>query len=320
MYTRNIPIINVATLHEPETLRALDMACRDWGFFQIVEHGVHESVAAELLTQTKAFFTLPESDKRAISRTHDNPWGFYDAELTKNTRDWKEIFDYGPAAQGEREMEPQWPARLPDFRDAVLAYYAACETVSYRLLAAISSNLGMAAEHLNRHYLNGHSSFVRLNYYPQCPTPAHPEDAQAPAEGFLGVNHHTDAGALTVLLQDNQPGLEVFREGQWHLVRPLPGALVINIGDIVQVWSNDRYRAPLHRVRANATAERFSVPFFFNPAYETNYEPLPATVDPRHPARYQRINWGEFRAARADGDYSDVGREVQISQFRIQAN
>jgi isopenicillin N synthase-like dioxygenase len=118
------------------------------------------------------------------------------------------------------------------------------------------------------------------------------------------------------LLQDQQPGLEVYRQGRWFLVEPIADALVINIGDIVQVWSNDRYRAPLHRVVANANAERFSTAFFFCPSYETNYAPLAATVDANHPARYKTINWGHFYSMRTRGDYADYGEEIQISHFR----
>ena len=133
--------------------------------------------------------------------------------------------------------------------------------------------------------------------------------------GHLGVNPHTDAGALTLLLQDDQPGLEVLRDGVWHVVEPRRDALVVNIGDIVQVWSNDRYTAALHRGRVSADAERFSAPFFFNPAYRTWYAPLVSTVDADHPARYRPIHWGEFRARRAAGDYADHGEYHSINQY-----
>ena len=85
----------------------------------------------------------------------------------------------------------------------------------------------------------------------------------------------------------------------------------------MQVWSNDRYRAALHRVLANSDAERFSVPFFFSPAYSTDYAPLTTTFDRETPARYRKINWGEFYRKRADGDYADRGEEVQISHYGI---
>ncbi|MCH8960294.1 MAG: pantetheine-phosphate adenylyltransferase [Bacteroidetes bacterium] len=163
----------------------------------------------------------------------------------------------------------------------------------------------MPADYLNRDFKPSHTSFLRMNYYPVCPTPEFPAGLDKPSSGHLGINHHTDAGAVTVLLQDDQAGLEVYRGKQWHLVETRSDALVINIGDIVQVWSNDLYHAPLHRVRANAKAERFSVPFFFNPAYQSDYAPLPTMVDSKQPARYRAINWGKFRALRAGGDYAD---------------
>ncbi len=310
-----VPVISIAELNTPATLAALDAACRDWGFFQVVDHGVPVSVTAAVLRVMRDFFSRPGEEKQRIVRTAANPWGFYDRELTKNTRDWKEIYDYGPA--DERGAHPQWPSRVPGFRRAVLDYYGACRSLSLRLLGALSMNLGMPADHLSRAFDTGHSSFLRLNYYPVCPQPERPEGLTAARRGRLGINHHTDAGALTVLLQDDQPGLEVYRHGRWHLVEPTPQALVINIGDIVQVWSNDRYPASLHRVLANPEHARYSAPFFLNPAYSTDYAPLPSVVDAEHPARYRPINWGEFRSGRAAGDYADLGAEIQIRDFAV---
>jgi len=308
-----VPVIDVTDLQAPGTLQAIDGACRDWGFFQVVGHGVTPEVLRELEAAMREFFGQPAASKQVISRTADNPWGFYDRELTKNTRDWKEIFDVGPA---EGAMVPQWPAAMPAFRRAVEAYYAAAEALSFRFLAALAVNLGMPEDNLAEGFRPSHSSFLRLNYYPRCPQPARPQALETPRAGHLGINHHTDAGALTVLLQDAQPGLEVYRHGAWHVIEPVPGALVINIGDIVQVWSNDRYPASLHRVLASADAERFSAPFFFNPAYAYHYAPVPSVVSTLCPARYRPIEWGEFRARRAAGDYSDMGDEVQISHYR----
>jgi isopenicillin N synthase-like dioxygenase len=208
---------------------------------------------------------------------------------------------------------------MPEFRSAVLDYYAECEALAFRLLIAVANNLGVASQCLLAGFLPEHSSFLRLNYYPTCPTPERPQGIATPSAGHLGLNHHTDAGALTLLLQDDQPGLEVYRDGEWHLVEPRPGALVVNIGDIVQVWSNDRYTAALHRVIANADAERFSIPYFMSPAYSARYAPLPTTFDGSDlsdPPRYRPINWGEFYRKRVAGDYANVGEEVQISHYR----
>jgi isopenicillin N synthase-like dioxygenase len=270
-----------------------------------VGHGIDLRLIAALRRQMRAFFAQPIEAKRAISRSAANPWGFYDRELTRHTRDWKQIYDFGPA-DGE-VIAPQWPSALPAFQPIIREFYEVCDVLALRLLRVISRNLGMPADHLDANFHPEHTSFLRLNYYPRCPTP----------EGYLGVNPHTDSGAVTLLLQDEQPGLELFNRGTWHLVEPRPDAVVVNIGDIVQVWSNERYLAPLHRGLASAAAERYSVPFFLNPAYSAVYAPLPSTIDARNPPRYRPINWREFRAKRAAGDYADYGEYAQLSQYAL---
>jgi len=133
-----------------------------------------------------------------------------------------------------------------------------------------------------------------------------------------GAAAHTDYGMLTILSQDPIGGLELrTRSGEWVAAPYIEDTLVINLGDIVQVWSNDRYRAALHRVVvADPTHERYSIPFFFNPSYDTTYEPLPPTVTRERPAAYRRIQWREFRSLRAAGDYADLGVEVQVDHYR----
>jgi isopenicillin N synthase-like dioxygenase len=307
---RTVPVVDIGDLASPCARRAIDRACRDWGFFQITGHGISTGVIDDLFAASKAFFSQPTEVKRKILRDAGNPWGFYDRELTKNTPDWKQVFDYGPA-DGE-QLVPRWPAELPNFRAAVLAYYTACESLAFRLLSVFSANLGMPDNSLDAYFSTAHTSFVRLNYYPTCPR-SHNRRSPKP----MGISHHTDAGALTILLQDSQPGLEVYRDGQWFLVEPRANALVVNIGDVAQVWSNDRYRAALHRVVTSTTMDRYSAPFFFNPGYATDYAPLATTVDADNPAKYRPINWREFREQRAAGDYADYGNEVQISDYRM---
>lgn len=309
----DIPVIDIARLEERATLKSIDRACREWGFFQVCRHGIDEAVVDAIFAASREFFAQPTEDKRRILRDADNPWGFYDRELTKNRRDWKEVYDYGPA-DGDR-IKPRWPGGLfrLRFEPAVRACYASCRTLAMRLLSAIAANLGVAPDLLAQGFDGLHTSFLRLNYYPKCPQP----DSGAATARPLGVGQHTDAGALTLLLQDEQPGLEVCRDGRWYRVEPRRDALVVNIGDMIQVWSNDRYRAALHRVMTNSGADRYSVPFFLSPSYDTNYEPLPVSVSAHSPARYRRINWREFRSLRAAGDYADVGEEIQISHYRL---
>lgn len=308
MPLQSLPIIDFSQRGQPSWLDTLDFACETWGCFQLTNHGLSETLCRECLFAMQSFFALSHQDKLSLQRSEDNPWGFYDQELTKNVRDWKQIFDVGPAsADGPfAGASTPWPLQLASFKKTVEAFYAAGESLALELLADIGECLGVARGTLERGFSDGHSSFLRLNYYPPCPEPGQ----------HLGISHHTDAGALTVLLPDAQPGLEFLGDEGWHTVRAQPGALIINIGDIVQVWSNDRYRAPLHRVRASADQPRYSAPFFLNPTYETDYAPLESALRGGSP-HYRSINWGEFRAGRAAGDYSDMGAEIQINDFRI---
>ena len=309
--TQSVPIVHIQDLHSPASLAAIDRACREWGFFQVTGHGIPARQITEIFTVSRAFFAQSVEQKRSLLRDAENPWGYYDRELTKNRRDWKEIYDYGPAYGGR--IAPRWPhgplgAR---FQAAVLAYYQGCHALALRLLGAIAANLGADADELLGGFRADHTSFLRLNFYPSANAPADQVDS-----GLLGVGEHTDSGALTLLLQDRQPGLEVQRGSRWYPVHPIPGALVINIGDIVQVWSNDRYQAAVHRVTTHPARDRYSVPFFLNPAYDVNYAPLPGTGPAQQPARYRQINWREFRRLRAAGDYANLGDEIQISHYR----
>jgi len=294
------PVIDFAESGREHVHRAIDAACREWGVFQLVGHGIDLRLFAALRRQMRALFGAPLEQRVAISRTAETPWGFYDRELTRHTRDWKQVYDFGPADGAD--MVPQWPAGLPAFDPIVRAFYEACDTLALRLLRVITRNLGMPSESLDRHFRPAHTSFLRLNYYPRCPSP----------QWHHGVHAHTDSGALTLLLQD-RPGLEVVHGGGWVIVPPRADALVVNIGDVMQVWSNDRYRAPIHRVRGMTRQDRYSVAFFYNPDYAAVIAPETSDAPPR----YRAFTWGEFRAGRAEGDFGDYGQEVQIADYRI---
>ena len=317
--TQAVPIIDLGAA-EPDAARRIARACEDWGFFQIVGHGLDAALTAGAINQARAFFARPKPEKRRLSRTARNPWGYYDRELTKNLRDKKEIFDIGPDVDVASGVDGLWSARTPwphdgdAFRATMRAYVDACEGLSHWLLALVCLGLGVERSALDAAFAPASTSFLRLNHYPVRDPLEDVADQAAPGAD-LGIHHHTDAGALTVLLQDEIDGLQVWRDEDWRAVAPTPGALVVNIGDMIQVWSNDLYCAPVHRVLAMDSVERLSLPLFFNPAYEAVVAPMePCTVAGR-PARYHPIRWGEFRRRRADGDFADYGAEVQISDY-----
>ncbi|MEM9209417.1 MAG: 2OG-Fe(II) oxygenase family protein, partial [Pseudomonadota bacterium] len=301
------------------SVRAIADACSDWGFFQVVNHGIEPAVIEAMWSETRAFFAWPQDTKEALLRTRENPWGYYNNELTKNQRDKKEVFDFTSDGRDPvYDAENRWPDGHAAFSAAMRRYRDACAELSLTLLEAMCSGLGLAPTFLNDHFTPTHTGFIRLNYYPVADPMAGRDDIEHLQTADLGVHHHTDAGALTVLKQDDVGGLQVFNGDRWYDVSPEPGAFVINTGDMMQVWSNDRYRAAIHRVLAMDEADRYSIPFFYNPDAGTEVRPLPSVVTDDAPARYRPVNWSDFRYKRTDGDYADYGTEVQISQYRYE--
>ncbi|KAF6177047.1 hypothetical protein GIB67_015922 [Kingdonia uniflora] len=168
-------------------------------------------------------------------------------------------------------------------------------------------SLGLPGKRFNGFFAN-HTSFIRLNHYPPCPTP----------DLTLGVGRHKDPGALTVLAQDNVGGLDVKRkDGEWVRVNPIPSSYIINLGDCCQVWSNDKYVSAEHRVTVNSKRKRFSIPFFFNSSNNVMVKPIKELVNERNPSKYTEFNWGKFFKTKNVGNYNKREAEnLQIHHFQ----
>ena len=299
-------------------------ACSDWGFFQVVNHGVDPALRARAEAQQRVFFGLPRAIKEPIRRTAGNSRGWYDDELTKQRRDWKEGLGFGntPAGGGHAwtlaDTDPananldglnRFPPAeaAPLVRATILEYYDALAGVAEQLARLFSLGLGMPADYfepvLNR---GAHTSYLRINYYA-------PYTGPAPTQ--LAISPHKDAGFLTVLAQDvGCHSLQVrdrAKPGDWVTVVPEDDAFTINTGDMAQIYSNNRYHAPEHRVLTHPDTPRYSAPFFYNPAYAAAVKPLPSLGAPQ----YDELYWGYFRAQRFAGDFADYGAEIQISDF-----
>ena len=319
----SVPVIDISELlidsssaAAASAVEQIAQACQSWGFFQIVNHGISAEQIKKVWQQTHALFALPVEEKLAIVRNRENPWGFYNNELTKNQRDKKEVFDF--TREGVDPIYGQtnrWPQNHPVFKSTMMDYQDSCTRLSLKLLEGFCQGLDLPADFMRQDFADNHTGFVRLNYYPiEDPLAELSIDHQP--EANLGIHHHTDAGALTVLLQDEVGGLQVYRGGYWYNIPTIEGAIVINTGDMMQVWSNDIYNAPIHRVLAMKSRERYSIPFFFNPAANCKVAPLPSVINDQNPAHYHDIEWGSYRGRRSDGDFADYGTEVQIAQYR----
>ncbi|POM66273.1 2OG-Fe(II) oxygenase superfamily protein [Phytophthora palmivora] len=293
-------------------------AASEWGFFYIANHGLPQNEIDKFQQVMRSFFRLPVEIKRSIPRTANNARGFVEGEITKNKTDWKECFDFsvpnedGPVSDNHERMgddHNQWLNEdiLPGFRDEMRSYYTKMEFISRRLLKVFAVALGEEPAFFDKFFQEDSTSLMRLNNYPVAPEP----------EKTMGVYHHTDPGALTVLLQDDEVAtLQVFhrKSETWVDVPPRKGTYTINIGDLVQVWSNDKFMAPIHRVLASNKA-RFSAPFFYLPGYNMQVKPI--VVNEGEVANYRPFSWREFFLKRVQGNYIDSGKENQIGDFKI---
>ncbi|KAL5858065.1 hypothetical protein ACOSQ3_005523 [Xanthoceras sorbifolium] len=333
-YAQGIPLIDLSLLTSPHPdgddqkttsidglVSEIGNACKNWGFFQVVNHGVALEKRQRVEDSARRFFGLPLEEKRKIRRTEKQVLGYFDTEHTKNVRDWKEVFDFvakdpniipaspDPDDKELIELHNVWPQYPPELKDACEEYVKEMEKLAYKLLELIALSLGLPANRFHN-FFREQTTFVRLNHYPPCPAP----------DLALGVGRHKDGGALTILFQDDVGGLQVKRksDGEWVTVKPTPDAYIINVGDIIQVWSNEAYESVEHRVMVNSEKERYSIPYFFNPAHYTMVEPLEELTNEKSPPKYKAYNWGKFLSNRKLSNFKKLNVEnIQISHFRI---
>jgi isopenicillin N synthase-like dioxygenase len=314
-----VPLIDAADLktklYSSSVSSLISNASEEWGFFQLINHGICDSLIAEVWKCSKWFFAQDRAEKETLLRTLENPWGYYNNELTKNQRDKKEVFDFTRAGTDPiYNAENRWPLAHKYFQTTLLQYFEACSNLSFTLMNLLWKGMEVPTDFMKEDLSNHHTSFVRLNYYPVAdPMENSDQDYQKVAD--MGVHHHTDAGILTILAQDSVGGLQVYKDGYWHNVPSTEGALVINTGDMAKVISNGRYQAAMHRVIAMKKKDRYSIPFFFNPSQESVISPFSTEGDSTFSPRYRPISWKEFRGKRTEGDYADYGKEVQIEDY-----
>lgn len=314
-----LPVIDLSAADRGPAARAdlharLHGAAHDVGFFQLVGHGVTEAETDALMTAMRAFFALPEAERHAIDNVNSPHFRGYTRigdERTGGSRDWRDQLDIGaerPAhvpAPGEPpywwlEGPNQWPAALPELRTAALGWIERLSAVAHRLLHELLAAIGAPPDFYDDIFGDRAHLHLKLVRYP----------GSAGDGADQGVGAHKDYGFLTLLHQDGIGGLQVQREdGRFHDVPPLPGAFVVNLGELLEVATNGYLVATNHRVVSPPGAtERFSVPFFFNPRLDARVAPLPfpyataapgVTTDPANPlfAEYGRNELkGKLRA------------------------
>jgi isopenicillin N synthase-like dioxygenase len=313
-----VPVIDVAPLvagggeGRRAVARAIGRACEEIGFFTIVGHGVDAELVRRMDAVSRAFFDLPTAEKQRVRRPRPEQSRGYIGLGEENlaygvgraTTDLKEFFAIGPVDVPDEpyytvpaaypSFAPNvWPERPAALRATYVEYYRAMERLAADLMRAFALALDLA-EDFFRTTTDRHISGIRVINYPDQP--------EAPAAGQLRAGPHSDYGALTILKAENVAGgLQVLnRAGQWVGVEPVADSFVINLGDLMMHWTNDRWISTLHRV-ANPPRDvalgsrRQSIVFFYQPNYDALIECLPGCTGPGRPARYPPVTSGEHR-------------------------
>ncbi len=307
-----VPIIDLSPFDRDAEGRALVAAqiadaCERVGFFTIVGHGVPTEVVAAMWDEARAFFDLPDDDKRAVAMPYPGyPYGW--SPMANETLslslgdaappDLKESYAIGPLDAALRTDDPDeawvfsenlWPPALPTLRPAWERYYRELGDLAARVLRICAVALSLPDDHFEP-LIDRHTSAMRAINYPA---------VHASLAGQLRAGAHTDYGTLTILLQEDKPGgLEVrTADDSWAAVPAIPDAFVVNLGDAMERWTNDRWRSTLHRVvlppeGSGDAARRQSVAYFHNANWDAVIECIPSCLAPGKSPRYAPIAAG----------------------------
>ena len=295
-----VPIIDFAGMRhgDAEAKRrvaaAFKHACTQVGFFYLASHGVPETAVADVFALAQRFFALPlDAKMRWHLSGSAHACGF--VALHGERGDLHEAIDFaaedrqidGRFFHGDfRQASNLWPDDVPEFRDIVTRYSDALRRLTTQLFGAFALALDLPEDYFAP-MTDRPISLLRLLHYPS--------QANPKADGFIGVQPHTDHECFTILCQDDVGGLQVRnRAGNWVAVPRVAGTFVVNIGDQLARWSNDRFASSLHRVINVSGRERYSVPFFVGANEDAVIAALPSCVDAANPARYEPIVAGDY--------------------------
>lgn len=281
-------------------LQKLHFACKEWGFFQLINHGVSISLLERVKLGIKDFFDLPMEEKNKFGQEPGDVEGYGQAFVTSEEQklDWADMFYMVMRPKNLRK--PQYFPKLPTpIREALDEYSAELEALGHKILAQMAKALGMKFEDISVLFEQGFQS-MRLNYYPPCPQP----------ELVIGLCSHSDPVGITILLQISEiEGLQIKKDGAWVPVVPLPNAFIVNVGDILEIMSNEMYKSIEHRATVSLDKERLSIATFIFPKLEMDFGPAPSLISPEYPAKFRSISMIEY----LKGLYS---RELEGKSYR----
>ncbi|XP_062002803.1 oxoglutarate-dependent flavonoid 7-O-demethylase 1-like [Rosa rugosa] len=280
-----IPIIDFPLLSKgnKEELDKLDMACQEWGFFQVVNHGVEKEVLQGMKDVAAKFFELPLEEKNKVAMPSDDIQGYGHAYVVSEDQilDWSDALILIVYPTHYRKLQ-FWPAVPEKFKEVLDTYSSEVKRVGEELLMSLSILMGMEKDSLiglHNQFLQG----VRVNYYPPCSMP----------HKVLGLSPHSDTSTITILMQeDDVTGLQIQKGGEWVSVEPIPNALVVNVGDVLEIWTNGKYKSIEHRAVTTKNKARLSYATFLSPHDDVEVEPIYDIVESH--MMYKKVRYGDY--------------------------
>lgn len=281
----HIPVVDLADLEGPRrsaVVEDIGHACREWGFFQVVNHGIASDLSEAVLNVAREFFALPVEEKWSKYSNSDSKISSYIGYGTSfnpeidDVLSWRECLRHH--SNPVEKFVGVWPDKPANYRDVIATYCAEVRQLALQLFSAISESLGVNPNFIAEAFDDPNSTqILLLNHYPRCSNP----------ELVLGVAPHSDVYGLTILLPDDVPGLQIQHKGQWLDITPEKDALVINIADQIEVLTNGRYKSVEHRAVTNAFRARISVATFFGPSLGTIIGPAMDDVPKYQATKFQ---------------------------------
>ncbi|KAJ4726869.1 Hyoscyamine 6-dioxygenase [Melia azedarach] len=282
-----IPVVDLSKAldhNRSDLIQQILKAGREFGFFQVINHGVPEKLVIDTMDVFKEFFEMPAEDKASLysdvpgkscklSTSNDN-------YLREEIHLWRDNLRH-PCHPLE-ECIQDWPEKPTRYREVVGAYTTEAKKLGSAILELISEGLGLDSDYFRDKLTE--SFVLSVNYYPPCPDPSL----------TLGLSKHCDPDLITILLQGDVSGLQVLKDGEWIVVEPLPNAFVINVGYVLQIISNNKLKSAEHRAVTNSKNARMSAAVFLNPASDCIVEPAKALTDAWNPPIYKAFQYKEF--------------------------
>ncbi|KAJ0744239.1 putative gibberellin 3-beta-dioxygenase [Helianthus annuus] len=282
-----VPVIN---LKDPNAMELVGHACKTWGVFQVTNHGVPTNVLEQMEAAGRKLFALPMQQKLKAARSPNGVSGYGVARISAffHKLMWSEGFTIvGSAYEHARKL---WPNRYNRFCCVIEEYKEEMNKLAQKLMFLMLGSLGVTMEDVKWATTQRSCPALQLNSYPACPDP----------DRAMGLAAHTDSTLLTILHQNNTSGLQAHKEGTgWVTVPPIPGALVINVGDLLHILSNGLYPSVLHRAMVNRTQHRLSVAYLYGPPSNVQISPLSKLTDQVHPPLYRSVTWSEYLGTKA---------------------